>query len=88
MLANRTDLDQLIQRVHAPHYAEVATEHLRLTRPEALRAPCLHGRAEGARGRGGARVVVCVVISPMTTLVALVALCSLFYLAVSATSSA
>ena len=34
LLANRTELDQLIQRVHARHYAEVSTRLLMETRPD------------------------------------------------------
>ena len=34
LLANRTELDQLIQRVHSAHYAEVSTRLLMETRPE------------------------------------------------------
>lgn len=83
VLANRTDLDQLIQRVHAPHYAEVATEHLRLTRPEVSAHRVFTGAQKALAVAAALAVVVCGVIWPMATLVALVALCSLVYLVVS-----
>jgi cellulose synthase/poly-beta-1,6-N-acetylglucosamine synthase-like glycosyltransferase len=83
LLANRTELDQLIQRVHSRHYAEVSTRLLMETRPEESAHVVISGGQKAALVITSIFVVVCCVIWPMPTLIALVAACSLLYLVVS-----
>lgn len=84
LLANRTELDQLIQRVHSAHYAEISTVSLLEQRPEDS-AHIVFSGGQKALGIGVAiAVVVCAVIWPMQTMIGLVAACSLLYLLVSA----
>ena len=83
LLANRTELDQLIQRVHARHYAEVSTRLLMETRPE----ESAHVVVSGGQKAGFVTVAMAVVVGgmlwPLPTAIGLVAACSLLYLVVS-----
>ncbi|HEU5038426.1 MAG TPA: glycosyltransferase [Nocardioides sp.] len=83
LLANRTELDQLIQHVHARHYAEVSTRLLMETRPEESAHVVISGGQKAALVLAAIVVVVCGVIWPLPTVITLVALCSLLYLVVS-----
>ena len=83
LLANRTELDQLIQRVHARHYAEVSTRLLMDTRPEESAHVVISGGQKAGLVITAIVVVVCAVIWPMNTAIGLVAACSLLYLVVS-----
>ena len=83
LLANRTELDQLIQRVHARHYAEVSTRLLMETRPEESAHIVVSGGQKAALVFTAIVIVVCGVLWPLDTVIALVALCSLLYLVVS-----
>ena len=83
LLANRTELDQLIQRVHSRHYAEVSTRLLMETRPE----DSAHIVVSGGQKAGLVMLMIVIVVSgviwPMETAVAIVAFCSLLYLVVA-----
>jgi glycosyltransferase XagB len=83
LLANRTDLDQLIQRVHAHHYAEVAVNLMMETRPEES-AHVVISPTQKAFGVCAIILVVLLgVVWPWPTMTGLVGLCSLGYLSVS-----
>ncbi|GAB6986926.1 glycosyltransferase [Nocardioides pyridinolyticus] len=83
LLANRTELDQLIQHVHSRHYAEVSTRLLMETRPEESAHIVISGTQKATFVMVAIVVVVCGVIWPYETAVAVVAACSLLYLVVS-----
>lgn len=83
LLANRTDLDQLVQRVHAHHYADVAVKLVMETRPDES-AHTVFSPSQKAFGVCSVILVILLgVVWPVPTLIGLVALCSLAYLAVS-----
>ena len=83
LLANRTELDQLIQRVHSRHYAEVSTRLLMETRPEDSAHVVISGGQKAALVITAIIVVVCGVIWPMPTLIGVISTCMLIYLVVS-----
>jgi glycosyltransferase XagB len=83
LLANRTELDQLIQRVHARHYAEVSTRLLMETRPESSAHIVVTGGQKAGLVMLMIAVVVCGVIWPLETAIGIVGSCSLLYLVVS-----
>lgn len=83
LLANRTELDQLIQHVHSRHYAEVSTRYLMETRPEESAHVVISGGQKAFFVIVAIIVVVCGVIWPMPTIVGVIAACSLLYLVVS-----
>lgn len=83
LLANRTELDQLIQRVHSRHYAEVSTRLLMETRPEESAHVVVSGAQKAGLVMTAIVIVVCAVIWPFETAIGLVAACSLLYLVVS-----
>ncbi|GAB3201077.1 glycosyltransferase [Nocardioides hungaricus] len=83
LLANRTELDQLIQQVHSRHYAEVSTRLLMETRPEESAHVVISGAQKACFVMVAIVVVVCGVIWPFETAVGVVAACSLLYLVVS-----
>jgi len=83
LLANRTELDQLIQRVHARHYAEVSTRLLMETRPEESAHVVISGGQKAGLVILGIVVVVCGVVWPWPTAIGLVAICSFLYLVVT-----
>lgn len=83
LLANRTELDQLIQRVHARHYAEVSTRLLMETRPEDSAHIVISGGQKAGLVMTLIVVVVCAVIWPLETAIGVVGFCSLLYLVVS-----
>ena len=83
LLANRTDLDQLIQRTHSHHYAEVAVNHLMQVRPAESAHYVVSPTQKALLVLSVVTVVVLGVLWPMRTLVGLVALASVLYAAVS-----
>jgi cellulose synthase/poly-beta-1,6-N-acetylglucosamine synthase-like glycosyltransferase len=83
LLANRTELDQLIQRVHSRHYAEVSTRLLMETRPEESAHVVISGGQKATLVTASIGIVVSGVIWPLQTAIGLVAACSLLYLVVS-----
>lgn len=83
LLANRTELDQLIQHVHSRHYAEVSTRLLMETRPEESAHVVISGAQKAFFIMVAIVIVVCGVIWPFQTAVTVVAACSLLYLVVS-----
>jgi cellulose synthase/poly-beta-1,6-N-acetylglucosamine synthase-like glycosyltransferase len=83
LLANRTELDQLIQRVHRDHYAEVSTVSLMETQPESSAHVVFTGNQKALGVCTAIALLLCGIVWPMGTLVGLVALCSLIYLLVS-----
>lgn len=83
LLANRTDLDQLIQHVHSAHYVEVSTVALKESRPEDSAHVVFTGTQKGLGVCAGIAVVLCAVVWPLGTLIGVVAACSLLYLLVS-----
>ncbi len=83
LLANRTDVDQLVQRVHSDHYADVATGLLREIDP-ASSAHVVTTIAQRAVFLLLAVVtVVCGVLWPRPTAIGVVGACSALYLGVS-----
>lgn len=83
LLANRIDLDQLIQRVHSHHYAEVATKLIMENRPEQSAHVVVSSTQKAFFVCAVILAVLVGVVWPMKTLIGLVALCSIAYLAVS-----
>jgi cellulose synthase/poly-beta-1,6-N-acetylglucosamine synthase-like glycosyltransferase len=83
LLANRTELDQLIQKVHSEHYAEISTVSLMESQPEASAHIVFTGGQKASAVCLGIALLLCGIVWPMGTLVALVALASLIYLLVS-----
>ncbi len=83
LLTNRTELDQLIQRVHSAHYAEVSTRGLMEGRPESSAHVVITGAQKAVLVMVLAAIVVCGVIWPLNTLIGLVGFCSFIYLVVS-----
>lgn len=83
LLANRTELDQLIQHVHSAHYVEVSTVALMESRPEDSAHVVFTGGQKALAVCVGILVLLCGVVWPMQTLIGLVAACSLIYLLVS-----
>ncbi|NHC25298.1 glycosyltransferase [Nocardioides sp. IC4_145] len=83
LLANRTDLDQLLQRVHSAHYAHVATTGLMESHPDSSAHVVVTGTQKAVLVMALVATVVCLVIWPMGTLIGLVGLCSAIYLVVS-----
>lgn len=83
LLANRTDLDQLIQRVHSEHYADVSTHLLMQSAPESSAHVVISPAQKAVLVMALLAVLVCGVIWPMGTLVGLVGVASAAYLFVS-----
>lgn len=83
LLANRTDLDQLIQRVHSLYYSEVSTQALMESRPESSAHVVISGTQKGVLILSLVVLVICAVIWPIGTLIGLVAVASFIYLTVS-----
>ncbi|MET0526638.1 MAG: glycosyltransferase [Nocardioides sp.] len=83
LLANRTELDQLIQRVHSEQYAEISTVSLMETQPEASAHTVFTGGQKATAVCLGIVTVLCAIVWPMGTLVGFMAIFSLIYLLVS-----
>lgn len=83
LLANRTDLDQLLQRVHSEHYSDVSTQLLMETAPESSAHVVVSSTQKAVLVMTLVAIVVCAVIWPMGTLIGLVGAASFVYLFVS-----
>ncbi|MGZ4445692.1 MAG: glycosyltransferase [Nocardioides sp.] len=83
LLANRTELDQLLQRVHSPGYAEISTHALMELRPDESAHVVISGGQKAALVCTLIVVVLCLVVWPVKTVIGLVAFCSFLYLVVS-----
>lgn len=83
LLANRTDLDQQIQRVHSQHYAEISTTHLMEARPEVSAHTVVTGGQKAILIGVAIALAISGVLAPVGTLIAIVAVCSFVYLIVS-----
>lgn len=83
LLANRTHLDQLIQRVHAEHYATVSVELLMESAPESSAHVVIAPTQKAVFVMALVAILVCGVIWPMGTLIGLVGAASFAYLFVS-----
>ncbi|MGZ4488351.1 MAG: glycosyltransferase [Nocardioides sp.] len=83
LLANRTELDQLLQRVHSPGYAEISTHALMELRPDESAHVVISGGQKVALVCTLIVVVLCLVVWPVKTVIGLVAFCSFLYLVVS-----
>ena len=83
LLAHRSDLDQLLQRVHSSHYVDVATQSLRETHPEQSAHEVLVPRQKVALAVVAVGLVLCGVIWPVGTVIGLVGLCTAVYVLVA-----
>lgn len=83
LLANRTELDQLLQRIHSEHYADVSTMHLLENAPEASAHVVVSSTQKAVLVIALVVTVLCGLLWPMGTLVGLVGIASLVYLLVS-----
>jgi cellulose synthase/poly-beta-1,6-N-acetylglucosamine synthase-like glycosyltransferase len=83
LLANRTELDQVIQRVHSAYYSDLSTQALLDARPHESAHVVVSGAQKATLVLLVVVVVVCAVIWPMPTMITLVGICSFFYLVVS-----
>jgi cellulose synthase/poly-beta-1,6-N-acetylglucosamine synthase-like glycosyltransferase len=83
LLANRTELDQLLQRVHSAGYAEISTHAMMELRPDESAHVVVSGGQKATLVCAMMVVVICGVIWPMSTLIGLVGVCSFLYLVVS-----
>ena len=83
LLANRSELDQLIQHVHSAHYVEVSTVALMESHPEDSAHVVFTGGQKALGVCVGIALLLCGVVWPMETLIGIVAACSLLYLLVS-----
>lgn len=83
LLANRSELDQVIQRVWSAQYSELSTQTLLESRPHESAHVVVSGPQKATLVFVLVAIVVCAVIWPMPTLIALVGFCSFFYLVVS-----
>lgn len=83
LLANRTEIDQLLQRVHSEGYADVSTQQLMELRPDESAHVVVSGGQKATLVCLMILTVLCGVIWPMNTLITLVGICSFVYLVVS-----
>lgn len=83
LLANRTDLDQLIQRVHSSHYADVSVQFLMDNFPEQSAHVVISPVQKAVFVLIAVLAVVCAVIWPIGTAIGITAICSFVYFFVS-----
>ena len=83
LLANRIDVDQLIQRVHSERYADVATSLLRDTDPDSSAHVVTTLAQRTVLMTAAVVTVLCGVLWPGPTAIAVVGLCSALYLGVA-----
>ncbi len=83
LLANRIDLDQLVQRVHGAHYADVATGLLRETDPDSSAHVVVTTAQKAFFMVAVIATVLCGVLWPKPTAIAVVGACSALYLGVA-----
>ena len=83
LLAHRGDLDQLIQQVHSEYYSDVSTQHLMETQPEHSAHVVISSTQKAIAIIAIIVAVICGIIWPLGTLIALVGVASFAYLFVS-----
>jgi cellulose synthase/poly-beta-1,6-N-acetylglucosamine synthase-like glycosyltransferase len=83
LLANRTELDQVIQRVHRAYYSDLSTRALLDARPHESAHVVVSGAQKVTLVLTVIATIACAVIWPMNTMITLVGICSFFYLMVS-----
>ncbi len=83
LLANRSEVDQLVQLVHRDHYATESTDALLRDRPDVSAHAVVTGAQKGVLVLALLAIAACLVLAPMGTLIGLVAFCSFIYLVVS-----
>lgn len=83
LLANRTDLDQLIQRVHSSYYSDVSTQYLMENFPEQSAHVVFSSVQKAVFIMATIVAVICAVIWPTVTAITLVAICTVIYFLVS-----
>ncbi|WP_323793758.1 glycosyltransferase [Nocardioides sp.] len=83
LLANRTDLDQLIQRVHSSYYSDVSTQYLLENYPEQSAHTIVSPPQRAVLIMAAVLLVFSTVIWPVATATVAVGLCSALYLLVS-----
>ncbi|MDO9496858.1 MAG: glycosyltransferase [Nocardioides sp.] len=83
LLANRADLDQLIQRVHSLYYSDVSTQSLMESHPDASAHVVISPAQKAVLVMSIVAIVILLVIWPINTLIGIVAVCSVVYLVVS-----
>lgn len=83
LLANRSDLDQLIQRVHSSFYADVSTQYLMENYPEQSAHVVFSPVQKAVFIMAAVIIVICAVIWPVGTAIGLVGVASAVYFVVS-----
>ena len=83
LLANRADLDQLIQRVHSSFYADVSTQYLMENYPEQSAHVVFSPVQKAVFIMAAVIIVICAVIWPVGTAIGLVGVASAVYFVVS-----
>ena len=83
LLANRTDLDQLLQRVHSSHYSDVSTQFLMENFPEQSAHVVFSTVQKAFFVTVVALLVVAAVLWPTLTAIGVVGACSFVYFFVS-----
>ncbi|CAN5677772.1 glycosyltransferase [soil metagenome] len=83
LLANRTDLDQLIQRVHSSFYSDVSTQYLMENYPEQSAHVVFSQVQKAFFIMLGVVLVICAVIWPTVTAITVTAICTVIYFFVS-----
>jgi cellulose synthase/poly-beta-1,6-N-acetylglucosamine synthase-like glycosyltransferase len=83
LLANRTDLDQLLQRVHSSLYADISTQFLMENFPEQSAHVVISATQKAFFILLALTIVVCAVIWPTGTAIGVTAVCSFIYFFVS-----
>ncbi|MFB9312858.1 glycosyltransferase [Nocardioides plantarum] len=83
LLANRTDLDQLLQRVHSSHYSDTSTQFLMDNFPEQSAHVVFSSVQKAFFVTAAVLLVVAAVIWPTTTAIGIVGVCSFVYFFVS-----
>ncbi len=83
LLANRADLDQLIQRVHSSYYSDVATQYLLENYPEQSAHTIVSPPQRAVLVMVAVLLVFSTVIWPVATATVAVGLCTAVYLLVS-----
>ena len=83
LLANRSDLDELIQRVHSSFYADVSTQYLMENYPEQSAHVVFSPVQKAVFIMAAVIIVICAVIWPVGTAIGLVGVASAVYFVVS-----
>lgn len=83
LLANRTEIDQLLQQVHSAQYADISTHAMMELRPDESAHVVISGGQKATLVCVLIAIVICGVVWPMSTLIGLVSVASFLYLIVS-----